>query len=71
MIIERIMARSSSVVGLNGEGSAFSGEDFTSSSLMPSLSISPVTSGNCTSTPIEPTIEDCRATMWSVALAIM
>ena len=65
------MARSSSVVGLKGDGSAFSGDDFTSSSLTPTLSISPVKSGNCTSTPIEPTIEDLRATMWSEALAIM
>ena len=52
------MARSSSVVGLNGDGSALSGDDFTSSSLTPSLSISPVTSGNWISTPIEPTIDD-------------
>jgi len=60
-----------SVVGLNGDGSAFSGDDFTSSSLTPSLSIRPVTSGNWMRTPIDPTIDDLRATMWSVALAIM
>jgi hypothetical protein len=65
------MARSSSVVGLNGDGSALSGEDFTPSSLTPILAISSETSGNCTSTPIEPTMDDCLATMWSVALAIM
>ena len=69
--MRRIIARSSSVVGLKGEGSAFSGVDLTSSSLIPTLSIRPVTSGNWTSTPIEPTIDDLRATMWSAALAIM
>ena len=57
----RIMARSGSVVGLNGDGSAFSGDDLISSMVTPSLSMRPLTLGNCTSTPIEPTIDDCRA----------
>ena len=63
MMRERIIARSSSVVGLKGDGSALSGEVFTPSSLMPILSISPVKSGYWNSTPMEPTIDDWRATM--------
>ena len=64
-------ARASSLAGWNGEGSAFSGADLTSSSETPSLSISGLTCGYWKITPIEPVIELSPATMVSPAVAIM
>src|SRR5215207_779672 len=64
-------ARASGLVGWNGLGSALSGADLISSTRTPTVSSSFDTSGYWNSTPIEPTSEVSRATMWSAASAVM
>src|SRR4029453_14390282 len=64
-------ARASGLVGSKPLGAAFSGEDFTSSTLTPTVFINSVKFGYWNRTPIEPTSELCWATMWSAAIAVM
>ena len=61
----RVAARASGLVGSKPLGAALSGDDFTSSTLTPTVFSRSVTFGYWKITPIEPTSEVLCATMWS------